>query len=146
MNKEEILELINQQIKIALKKFKHELEQDTKIKKVPTGEEDKIIKSVGLQQFINEKNPRKVAVKEMPVIAYFFREIDKRKLDEVNEEIMRVAYKKITRTRPKRIKQAFADSPYFDKVPKKKGFYKLNDDGEYFVEIVLEKNKKKKYG
>ena len=97
-----------------------------------------------MQQFIDEKEPRKVASEEMPVIAYYLRDINKRKIPEVDEKTMKVAYKKIDRSRPKRIKQAFIDSPYFEKIPKKRGFYRLNDDGDYFVEIFLEERKKRR--
>lgn len=134
MNKKEILNLIDQRIERAIKKLKKEL----------GGEGDKKIEVESLQQFINEKEPREVASEEMPVIAYYLRDIDKRKLSEVDEKIMKVAYKKINRSRPKRIEQAFIDSPYFGKVPKKKGFYRLNDDGDYFVEVFLEERKKRK--
>ena len=134
MEKEEILTLIDQRIERAIKKLKKEL----------GGEGDKKIEVKSLQQFIDEKEPRKVASEEMPVIAYYLRGIDKRKLPEVDEKIMKVAYKKIDRSRIKRIRQAFIDSSYFEKVPKKKGFYRLNDDGDYFVEVFLEERKKRR--
>lgn len=139
MNKEEILKLIDQRVEKAIQKLKKELG----IK----GERE--IKFKSLQQFIDEKEPRKVASEEMPVIAYYLREIDKRKLPDVDEKIMKNAYKKINRSRVKRITQAFRDSRYFENVQEKKGFYRLNDDGDYFVEVILEKRKKgrkKKYG
>lgn len=140
MEKEEILNLIDQRIEIAIKKLKKELDI----------EGDKKIEVKSLQQFIDEKEPRKVASEEMPVIAYYLREIDKRKLPDVDEKIMKMAYKEINRFPVKRITQAFKDSRYFEKVPGKKGFYKLNDDGDYFIEVILERRKqrqrKKKYG
>lgn len=139
MNKEEILKLIDQRVEKAIQKLKKELGMK--------GERE--IKFKSLQQFIDEKEPRKVASEEMPVIAYYLREIDKRKLPDVDEKIMKMAYKKINRPRVKIIRQAFIDSRYFEKVSEKEGFYKLNDDGDYFVEVILEKRKKgrkKKYG
>ena len=142
MNKEEILKLINEKIKIALREFKQELEQEIKIEKIPFRKKQEMMSLVSLQQFTNEKEPRKVASEEMPVIAYYLREIDKRKLDEIDEETVKASYKKIDRVRPKRIKQAFIDNPFFDKVPHKLGFYKLNYDGEYFVEVILNERKK----
>jgi len=142
MEKEEILKIINQQIKIALQEFKQELRQEEGNKKLSDDKERKIADFIGLQQFINEKNPRKVSSEEMPVMAYYLREIDKRKLDKIDEGIMRASYKKTDRIRPKRIKQAFADSPFFDNVSGGLGFYKLNYDGEYLVEVTLEERKK----
>jgi len=141
MNKEEILKLINEQIKVALREFKQELEQEKKAT-TPAGKEQETMSLVSLQQFINEKKPRKVASEEMPVIAYYLREIDRRKLAEIDEKIVTASYKKIDRVRPKRIKQAFIDNPFFDKVPKNLGLYTLNYDGDYFVEVTLEERKK----
>lgn len=143
MNKKEILKLINGQIRIALQEFKRELEREMKIEKTPVSKEQETMNLISLQQFINEKKPRKVASEEMPVIAYYLREIDKRKLDAIDEEIVKASYKKIDRVRPKRIKQAFIDNPFFDKVSHKLGFYKLNYDGEYFVEVTLQERKNK---
>ena len=142
MNKEKILKLINEQIKIALQEFKRELKQEIEIKKMPIDEKQEMVNFVSLQEFINEKNPRKVASEEMPVIAYYLREIDERKLNEINEDIIKASYKKIDRIRPKRINQAFIDNPFFDKISHKKGFYELNYDGEYFVEVTLKERKK----
>ena len=142
MKKKEILELINQQIEIAIDKLKQELE----VKEVLGGESEKKAKFKSLQHFIDEKKPRKVTSEEMPVLAYYLREIDKRRLRKVDEKIMKVTYKRTSRSRPKRIRQALIDSPYFDKAPKKKGFYGLNDDGDYFVEVLLEERKKKTHG
>jgi len=142
MDKEEILKLINQQIKIALQEFKQELGQETKTKEATIGRKLERAAFISLQQFINEKNPRKVSSEEMPVMAYYLREIDKRKLDKIDEGIVKASYKKMDRVRPKRIKQAFVDSPFFDKVSGKLGLYKLNYDGDYFVEVTLEERKK----
>jgi hypothetical protein len=145
MNKEEILKLINQQIKIALQEFKQDLELETKNKETVIGRKRERADFISLQEFINKKNPRKVSSEEMPVIAYYLREIDKRKLDEIDEEIVKASYKKTDRVRPKRIKQAFIDNSFFDKVPQKLGFYKLNCDGEYFVEVTLKERKNKQH-
>ena len=142
MDKKEILKLINQQIKTALDEFKQELKQKVQVKRMLVGKENEKIKSISLQQFVEEKRPKKVASEEMPVLAYYLREIDKRKLGEVDEEIMKKAYEETDRSRPKRIKQAFIDSSYFDKATKEPGFYKMNDNGDYFIEVVLEKRKK----
>jgi len=138
MKKEEILRLINQQVKIALESFRQELKKEKKLEKASDNKHGSIL---SLQSFIDEKNPRKVSSEEMPVLAYYLREIDGRKLTEVDEGIMKLAYQKTNRLRPKRIKQAFVDNPYFDNVSKKPGFYKLNEDGDYFVEIMLEERK-----
>lgn len=145
MDKEEILKLIKQQIKIALKEFKQELEQGMRVEKPPISKEQETMDFISLQQFINEKRPRKVASEEMPVMAYYLREIDKRKLNEMNEEAVKASYKKTDRVRPKKIKQAFIDNSFFDKVSNKSGFYKLNDDGEYFVEVTLKERKNKRH-
>lgn len=142
MNKKEISKLINEQVKIAFRKFKQELKQEMKIEKMPVSKKQEMMDFISLQEFINRKKLRKVASEEMPVIAYYLREIDKRKLDEIDEEIIKAFYKKIDRVRPKRIKQAFIDNSFFDKVPHKLGFYKLNDAGEYFVEVTLNERKK----
>lgn len=133
MRKKEILKLINQQIELVLERLRQEIKKEKKLEK-----HDSII---SLQTFIDEKKPRKVASEEMPVLAYYLREIDRRKLTEVDERIMKLAYQKTDRLRPKRIKQAFVDNPYFDNVSKKPGFYKLNEEGDYFVEIMLKERK-----
>jgi len=142
MQKEEILKLINEQIKIAFQKFRQESEQETKTDKMSVGGKQEASNFMSLQQFINEKGSRKVSSEEMPVIAYYLKEIDKRKLNEIDEEIIKSSYKNIDRVRPKRIRQAFIDNSFFDKVPKKLGIYKLNYDGEYFVEVTPEERKK----
>ncbi|KPJ54788.1 hypothetical protein AMJ47_03525 [Parcubacteria bacterium DG_72] len=139
MKKEEILKLINQQIELTLEKFRQEIKKERKTEKPSESKDDD---TISLQTFIDEKNPRKVSSEEMPVLAYYLREIDRRKLTEVDEKIMKLAYQKTDRSRPKRIKQAFIDNPYFDKISKKPGFYKLNEDGDYFVEIMLKERKR----
>jgi hypothetical protein len=141
MEKEEILKIIDEKILVAVKQLKEEMEKkENDCHSNNLGKFSTEITS--LQNFINKKSPKKTASEEMPVIAYYLGKIDKRKRTEIDEEIIKTAYSFTDRVRPKRIKQAFVDSLYFDSVTGKKGFYRLNDDGDYFVEVKLEEKKK----
>ena len=141
MEKEEIVKLIDEKILSAINSLKEEIINEKEA--VINIKQNSDAKTISLQEFIDEKNPKKTASEEMPVIAYFLKNIDKRRIGEINDSILKFAYGSTNRVRPKRIKQAFIDSPCFSNVSGKAGFYKLNDNGDYLVEVSLEKKNKK---
>src|SRR3989339_281682 len=128
----------------SLKKelFSHEASSVAKkVKKQNIGEEPKEenFGNTSLIDFVNSKKPKSTATELMPVLVYYAKHY--KNLDKFNKSDVKNLYKTSgnIKKQPKNIYQAMVDisrnSGYFENVPKAKGYFRINEAGEYFVEV-----------
>lgn len=96
-----------------------------------------------LIDFIEQKKPKSKATELMPVLVYYFKHFEGYK--QFNEDDIKTLYRRYDISkRPKNIYQAILDisrhKGYFESVPKEKGYFKITESGEHFVEVKLSKN------
>ena len=78
----------------------------------------------------------------MPVLAYYAKHFEG--ASQINEDDMKKLYRRYDISkRPKNVYQAIVDTNrykgYFESVPKSKGYFRLTEAGEHFVEVKLTK-------
>lgn len=96
--------------------------------------------SISIIDFVNQKTPKATSVELMPVLVYYAKHFEK--LEQFNEKDIKNLYRRYDISkRPKKIYQAITDinrnKGYFESVPKAKGFFRLTEAGEHFVEVKL---------
>lgn len=95
---------------------------------------------ISLIDFVNQKNPKSTATELMPVLVYYAEHFEGVK--QINESDVKNLYRRYDISkRPKNIYQAILDinrnKGYFESVPKAKGYFRLTEAGEHFVEVKL---------
>lgn len=93
--------------------------------------------------FVDKKQPKLTATELMPVLVYYYKHFDG--INKFNEENIKELYRRYDISkRPKNIYQAILDinrnKGYFESIPKEKGYFRLTESGEHFVEVKLSKN------
>jgi len=93
-----------------------------------------------LRDFVEEKQPKDSATELMPVLVYYAKHHEG--LKQFNKNDVRNLYRRYDiHKQPQSVYQAILDTSrnkgYFESVPKAKGFFKLTESGEYFVEAEL---------
>ena len=92
--------------------------------------------------FVSQKAPKSTSVELMPVLVYYAKHFER--LEQFNEKDIKNLYRRYDISkRPKNIYQAILDvnryKGYFESVPKAKGFFRITEAGEHFVEVKLSK-------
>ncbi|OGK52636.1 hypothetical protein A3D00_01470 [Candidatus Woesebacteria bacterium RIFCSPHIGHO2_02_FULL_38_9] len=99
-------------------------------------------KELSLIDFVNQKCPKSTATGLMPVLVYYAKHFEG--IEKFNEVDIKNLYRRYDISkRPKKIYQAILDinrnKGYFESVPKDKGYFRLTEAGEHFVEVKLTK-------
>lgn len=97
---------------------------------------------VSLIDFVNQKGPKSTATELMPVLVYYVKHFEG--VEKFNQIDIKNLYRRYDISkRPKRVYQAILDinrnKGYFESVPKDKGYFRLTEFGEHFVEVKLTK-------
>lgn len=100
--------------------------------------------NISIIEFVNSKKPKPTATELMPVLVYYFKQYENK--EQFNENDIKSLYRRYDISkRPKKIYQAILDinrnKAYFESVPKAKGYFRLTEAGEYFVETKLSENR-----
>lgn len=96
--------------------------------------------NISIINFVNQKKPKLTSTELMPVLVYYAKHFER--AEQFNEKDMKNLYRRYDISkRPKNIYQAILDvnrfKGYFESVPKAKGFFRLTEAGEHFVEVKL---------
>lgn len=97
-------------------------------------------KKPSLIDFVNQKGPKSTATELMPVLVYYAEHLEETK--QFNEDDIKNLYRRYDISkRPKNVYQAILDinrnKGYFESVPRAKGYFRLTEAGEHFVEVKL---------
>jgi len=108
-----------------------------------SGQKSEERSKASIHNFVNTKKPRSLTTELMPVLVYFAKRFEG--LGQFNESDIKKLYRRYDISkRPKNIYQAILDinrnKGYFESVPKAKGYFRLTEAGEYFVETKLPKD------
>jgi len=116
--------------------------QDNFLELNPGHKTRKVNPSLSIIEYVDQKKPKSKATELMPVLVYYAKHFES--IEQFNEQDIKNLYRRYDISkRPKNIYQAILDinrnKGYFESVPKSKGYFRLTEAGEHFVEVKLAK-------